>query len=159
MTVAGHDIAARPVLLRMRRVFDAPRALLWRAWSRPEILIRWMGPADWPAFSVTSDFRVGGAWRIGLKSPATGETLWQGGAYREIVEPERLVFTFKWDEGHEDGAPVDTLVTVVLTEAADGRTAMDFTQAGLKSARSRDAHQHGWASTLDRLEAWLAASD
>ncbi len=154
--VAGQEIAGRPAL-RMRRVFDAPRALLWRAWSRPEILVRWMGPADWPAFSVANDFRVGGTWRIGLKSPTTGEELWQGGVYREIVEPERLVFTFKWDEGHEDGAPVNTLVTVELNEIADGRTAMDFTQAGLKSDRSRDGHQHGWASTLDRLEAWLAA--
>jgi len=153
----SEDIDARP-MLRMRRTFDAPRELVWRAWSRPEILVLWMGPVEWPAFSVTSDFHVGGAWRIGLKSPETGEELWQGGVYREIVEPERLAFTFKWEgDNHEDGPPVDTLVTVQLSEAG-GRTEMEFAQEGLKNARSLAGHRYGWASTVDRLEAWLAAN-
>ena len=147
----------RPTLT-LRRTFDAPRALVWRAWSRPEALVLWMGPVEWPAFSVTSDFRVGGHWRIGLKSPETKEELWQGAVYREIVEPERLVFTFKWDDSHEDGPPVDTLVTVDLAETEDGQTVMDFTHQGLKSARSLTGHKHGWNSTIDRLEAWLAAN-
>lgn len=157
MTLA-EDLALRP-RLDMRRAFDAPRALVWSAWSRPEILVLWMGPVEWPAFSVTSDFRVGGAWRIGLRSPDTGEELWQGGVYREIVEPERLVFTFRWEgENHEDGPAVDTLVTVRLSETDDGRTVMDFTHEGLKNERSLAGHRHGWASTVDRLEAWLAAN-
>jgi len=150
------DLDARPTL-RMRRTFDAPRELVWRAWTRPEILVLWMGPVEWPAFSVTCDFRVGGAWRIGLKSPETGEELWQGGVYREIAPPERLSFTFKWEgDNHEDGPAVDTLVTVALTET-DGRTDMAFTHEGLKNERSLAGHQHGWTSTVDRLEAWLAA--
>ena len=157
MTLA-EDLDTRPTL-HMRRTFDAPRALVWRAWSRPEIMVLWMGPVEWPAFSVTSDFRVGGQWRIGLKSPETSEELWQGGVYREIVEPERLVFTFKWEgDNHEDGPAVDTLVTVQLSETAEGRTQMDFTQEGLKNARSLTGHAHGWTSTADRLEAWLAAN-
>ncbi|MBD3836358.1 SRPBCC domain-containing protein [Brevundimonas sp.] len=157
MTLA-EDLDSRPTL-RLRRTFDAPRALVWRAWSRPEILVLWMGPVEWPAFSVTSDFRIGGAWRIGLKSPDTGEALWQGGVYREIVEPERIVFTFKWEgENHEDGPAVDTLVTVQLSETDDGRTEMDFTHDGLKNACSLAGHTHGWTSTADRLEAWLAAN-
>ena len=156
MTLA-EDLDSRPTL-HMRRTFDAPRALVWRAWSRPEILVLWMGPVEWPAFSVTSDFRVGGQWRIGLKSPETSEELWQGGVYREIVQPERLVFTFKWEgDNHEDGPAADTLVTVHLTDTDDGRTDMAFTPEGLKNARSLAGHQHGWTSTVDRLEAWLAA--
>ena len=149
---------ARPALT-MRRTFDAPRALVWMAWSRPEAMVQWMGPVEWPAFSVTADFRVGGAWRIGLKSPKTGEELWQGGVYREIVPPSRLVFTFKWEgDNHEDGAPVDTLVTVELAEGADDRTLMEFTHAGLKDAASLAGHGYGWNSAADRLEAWLAAN-
>lgn len=151
------DLATRSTL-QMRRTFDAPRTLVWRAWSRPEILVLWMGPVEWPAVSVRADFRVGGAWRICLRSPETGQDLWQGGTYREIVEPEQLVFSFKWDESHEDGPPVDTLVTVVLSETDDGRTVMDFTHAGLKSEQSLTGHRHGWTSTADRLEAWLAAN-
>lgn len=150
--------ASRPTL-RMARTFDAPRALVWRAWSQPEAMVLWMGPVEWPAVRVVSDFRVGGAWRICLRSPQTGEELWQGGVYREIVAPERLVFTFRWEgENHEDGAPVDTLVTVVLTETQDGRTHMDFTHEGLKSEQSLMGHRHGWSSTADRLQAWLAAN-
>ena len=156
MTLAD-DLDTRPTL-QMRRTFDAPRTLVWRAWSRPEILVLWMGPVEWPAVSATADFRVGGAWRICLRSPETGQDLWQGGTYREIVEPERLVFSFRWDESHEDGPPVDTLVTVVLSETDDGRTVMDFTHAGLKSEQSLTGHRHGWTSTADRLEAWLAAN-
>ena len=67
----------------------------------------------------------------------------------------RLAFTFRWDESHEDGPPVETLVTVELSETGD-RTTMDFTHEGLKSEQSLTGHRHGWASTADRLEAWLA---
>ena len=150
------SIATRPTL-RMQRHFDAPRPLVWRAWTSPEIMVLWMGPVEGPMVSGSGDFRVGGEWRACLRSPDTGQDLWQGGVYREIVPDERLVFTFRWDESHEDGPPVDTLVTVVLTELDDGRTRMDFTHAGLKSEQSLTGHRYGWNSTLDRLEAWLAA--
>lgn len=152
------DPALRP-RLDMQRTFEAPRALVWRAWTQPEAMVLWMGPVEYPAFSVTLDFRVGGRWRIGLKSPETGDELWQGGVYEEIVEPERIAFTFKWEgDNHEDGPPVDTRVTVRLTETHDGRTQMDFTHEGLKNETSRDGHKYGWNSTVDRLESWLAAN-
>ncbi|GAA0869844.1 SRPBCC domain-containing protein [Brevundimonas basaltis] len=154
MTLA-EDVATRPTL-HIQRVFDAPRALVWRAWTSPEIMVLWMGPVEWPMVSGSGDFCVGGAWRACLRSPATGEALWQGGIYREIVPEERLVFTFKWDEAHEDGPPVDTLVTVRLSDAPGGGTVMDFTHEGLKSEQSLTGHRHGWTSTFDRLEAFLA---
>jgi len=155
MTLVEADAALRPTL-NMQRTLNAPRELVWMAWSRPEAMVLWLGPVEWPAVSVMSDFRVGGAWRACLKSPETGEDLWQGGVYREIEAPRRLSFTFKWDVGHEDGPPVDTLVTVLLTATDDDRTVMNFTHAGLKSEASLKGHRHGWSSTVDRLEAWLA---
>lgn len=148
-------IGSRPTL-RMQRVFDAPRALVWRAWTSPETMVLWLGPVEWPAVHVSQDLRIGGEWRACLRSPDTGQDLWQGGVYREIVAPERLVFTFKWDESHEDGPPVHTLVTVVFQETADGQTRMDFTHEGLKSEQSLTGHKHGWTSTMDRLAAFLA---
>ena len=157
MSTLVAEAPSRPTL-NMQRVFDAPRELVWRAWSNPEILVLWMGPVEWPAVSATSDFRVGGAWRICLRSPTTGENLWQGGVYTEIDAPRRLAFTFKWDDSHEDGPPVDTQVTVDLSETPDGQTIMDFTHEGLKSGQSLTGHRHGWTSTADRLEAWLAAN-
>lgn len=150
------SIATRPTL-QMQRHFDAPRPLVWRAWTTPEVMVLWLGPVEWPAVSATQDLRVGGEWRACLRSPETGQDLWQGGVYREIVPNERLVFTFKWDESHEDGPPVDTLVTVQLSDAADGGTLMDFTHEGLKSEQSLTGHKHGWTSTFERLEAFLAA--
>ena len=151
------DCVATLPALQVQRFFDAPRALVWRAWTNPEAMVLWLGPVEWPAVSAPQDLRVGGEWRACLRSPDTGQDLWQGGVYREIVPDERLVFTFKWDESHEDGPPVDTLVTVQLSDAAGGGTLMDFTHEGLKSEQSLTGHKHGWTSTFERLEAFLAA--
>ncbi len=147
-----------PHRLEMERILDAPRSLVWAVWTRPEMRIHWMGPVEWPMVSGTNHLRVGGEWRACLRSVETGEELWQGGHYREIEEPSRLVFTFRWDESHEEGPPADTLVTVELDEVAEGRTQMRFTHEGLKSERSLTGHTRGWTSTVDRLEAWLAAA-
>lgn len=144
-----------PHRLEMERILDAPRPLVWAAWTRPEMRIHWMGPVEWPMRTGTNDLRVGGLWRACLGSATTDEVLWQGGMYREVIAPERLVFTFRWDESHEDGPPADTLVTVVLHELSDGRTRMTFIHEGLKSDRSLEGHTHGWTSTFGRLSDWL----
>ena len=146
----------RPTL-RIQRVFDAPRALLWAAWTKPEMLVRWLGPVDWPAISATCDLRVGGRWSATLRS-GSGEQLRQHGIYLEIVPEERLVFTFKWEGDHEDGPPVDTQVTVALSDSADGGTQLDFTHAELKSPQSLAGHRQGWTSSFARLDAWLAGA-
>lgn len=142
-------------VLHMERVFDAPRDLVWRAWTRPEVVVLWLGPVEWPAVKVEQDLRVGGLWRAGLKSAEGDEVLWQGGMYREVDPPRRLVFTFRWDESHEDGPPADTLVTVQFDETNDGKTRMRFTHQGLKSERSLTGHEYGWTSTFGRFDAWL----
>lgn len=163
MSLIDTTLPALPTLLphqlEMERVFDAPRALVWAAWTRPEMRVHWMGPVEWPMLSGTNDLRVGGLWRACLGSATTDEVLWQGGMYREVLEPERLVFTFRWDESHEDGPPADTLVTVVLHELPDGRTRMTFIHEGLKSERSLEDHTQGWTSTFGRLDAWLVGRD
>ncbi|WP_156681037.1 SRPBCC family protein [Sphingomonas profundi] len=145
----------RPTL-HIRRLFDAPRALLWAAWTRPEMIVRWLGPVEWPAVSATSDLRVGGRWSATLESADGSRSLRQHGVYLEIVPEERLIFTFRWEGDHEDGAPVDTQVTVALDDAPGGRTRLDFTHAELKSAQSLAGHRHGWESSFGRLDAWLA---
>jgi uncharacterized protein YndB with AHSA1/START domain len=148
-------VIERPTL-RMQRVFNAPRALLWSAWTKPEMIVRWLGPVTWPAISHTSDFRVGGRWSATLESTTGEGTYQQFGVYMEIVPEERLVFSFKWADGHEDGTPVDTLVTVVLSDDASGGTQLDFTHAELKSPLSAERHHYGWTSTFDRLDQWIA---
>jgi len=153
----ARDSAAieRPTL-HIQRVFDVSRSLMWAAWTKPEMIVRWLGPVQWPAISHVSDFRVGGRWSATLQSIEGKGTYDQSGIYLEIVPQERLVFTFKWGEGHEDGIPVDTQVTVILSDIPGGGTLLDFTHAALKSGASAASHRHGWASTFDRLEHWLA---
>src|SRR5262245_9338520 len=89
--------------LLITRVFDAPRALVFEAWTDPEHVRHWFGPKHCPATQVTLDVRPGGRWRGCLRDVDTGNFLWLGGVYREVVPPERLVFTFAWEEEGERG--------------------------------------------------------
>ena len=138
--------------LSISRVFDAPRRLVFQAWTKPEHVVKWFGPRDYPADRMTMDFTTGGRWRARLISTEGKKDLWVGGVFHEIVAPERLAFTFKWEEEGERG--LDTLVTLTFTEQ-DGKTTMVFHQTPFKSDAERDGHHYGWSSTFDRLAEFL----
>jgi len=140
-------------VLIITRTFDAPRDLVWKAWSEPEHFTHWMGPRDYPIVHTEGEFRPGGKWRGRLRSIATGEELWQSGKYLEIKEPERLVFTFAWDRADGSRSP-ETEITVLFAEA-QGKTVMTFRQTGFDTVESRDGHGAGWNSTFDRLAEYL----
>lgn len=152
----GHEPDTAPPnrVLVMHRTFDAPRDLLFRAWTDPAQARRWAGPRGFTATHLEGDVRPGGAWRTCLRRDDTGEELWQGGVYREVVAPERLVFTFAWD-GADGRAGNATLVTVTFAER-QGKTDMTFRQAVFDTVSNRDGHQGGWTSAFDRLEEHLA---
>lgn len=136
--------------LVITRVINAPRDLVFDAWTNPKRAKQWWGPVNYPAVHVEMDVRPGGAWRICLQSTEGKPDLWQGGVFREIVRPERLVFTFAWEEEGERG--LETLVTVMLADEK-GKTHMTFSQVPFQSAEERDGHQWGWNSAFDRLDA------
>ena len=143
-------------VLVITRVFDAPRHLVFNAWADPAQSRQWMGPRGFTATDVTQDPRPGGAWRLCLRADDGSRALWQGGVFREITPPERLVFTFAWDD--ESGRPGhEMLVTVSFAEREDGTTLMTFRQEGFDTAENRDGHREGWGSTFDRLVDHLAA--
>ena len=154
---AGGD-APRP--LTITRDFQAPRERVWRAWTQPDAIIRWHGPAFYPAVEVKADVRVGGAWRACLRSDKVGDVLlWQSGRYLVVTPPERLEFTFAWETpDHEDGPGVQTHVIVRLEELADGGTRMHFSQTGFLSTKSAISHSAGWNGTFDRLAEFLLDS-
>jgi len=138
--------------LVITRVFDAPRALVWKAWTEWEHLLHWSCPKDFTMLFGEGDLRLGGVWRAGMCSPEGREYV-MFGEYREIAPPARLAFTHGWEEdeihdGHE------TLVTVQLEEQ-DGRTLMTFTQSNLATASSRDGHAEGWSGAFDNLDIYL----
>src|SRR6188472_4024681 len=90
-------------VLVITRVFDAPRELVFTAWTDKRHAMNWWGPKHHPATLVDMDVRPGGRWRHCLRSVETGQNLWHGGVFREVVPPERLVFTFAWEEAGERG--------------------------------------------------------
>jgi uncharacterized protein YndB with AHSA1/START domain len=148
--------AAAPQELKIIREFHASRDRVWRAWTQPGAVVRWLGPRHCPATDMSADVRVGGAWRACLKSAGSKGVLWQSGRYLVVTPPERLEFSFAWEgSNHEDGPGVPTHVIVYLEELANGGTRMHFSQTGLVSTQSANGHASGWKSTFERLAEFL----
>jgi uncharacterized protein YndB with AHSA1/START domain len=139
--------------LRITRSFDAPASVLFALWTDPEHLKRWMGPANFTCPEAEIDLRVGGAYRVMIKSAEHGEN-WFGGVYHEIEQDRRLVFTFAWDN---DGpsAGVETLVTITFEER-DGRTVQTFHQRPFPTVERRVSHVEGWSEAFDKQQAYAA---
>jgi uncharacterized protein YndB with AHSA1/START domain len=136
------------------RVLDAPRERVWSEWTEPERFADWYGgrEADIPISTVSMDVREGGRWRLTMfYGPERREIRWKG-EYREVVVPERLVFTIS-DQPGEDSWEV---VTVVLTDLGDGRTEMRLEQRGHLPAEVYKAAGDGWGRFFDRLAERLA---
>jgi uncharacterized protein YndB with AHSA1/START domain len=142
------------------RLFDAPRDLVWRAWTEPEFVMQWWGPKHYTSPSCTIDFRVGGKYLFCMRSPE-GKDFWSTGVYQEIKRPERLVCTDSFaDEkgtvvpatyyGMSPDFPAELLVTVTL-EVQAGRTRLTLRHAGLPSGEMRDLTRAGWNESLDKL--------
>ena len=148
--------AAEQRVLVITRIFDAPPRLVFKVWTEPKHLAHWWGPKGFTLPTCTMDFRPGGAYRFCMRSPE-GTRHCRRGTYREIVPPERLVFTFAWEDaagdlGHE------TLVTVTFADAGRGKTRLTLHQALFETESARDAHQGGWASCMERFAAYLAGA-
>jgi uncharacterized protein YndB with AHSA1/START domain len=136
--------------LLIRRVFDAPVALVWRLWENREHMFRWWGPEGFTCTSLDLDFRPGGAWRVSMVSDAYGKS-WSSGKFREIQKGKRIVFTFAWEEG--SGETNETVVTVTFEER-DGKTVQTSHQAPFTSVASRDGHVAGWNSLFNKEQAY-----
>jgi uncharacterized protein YndB with AHSA1/START domain len=122
----------------LRRDLDAPRRLVYEAWTKPELLALWWGPKGFTLPACEVDPRPGGAYRMVMRGP-DGRDYELQGVYREAVEPERLVFTATLD-GHE------VLTTVTFT----GNTEVAVHQVLVDTPSSRGALE-GWAQSLDKL--------
>ncbi|MBA2673913.1 SRPBCC domain-containing protein [Ramlibacter sp.] len=145
--------ATSPHELVIVRVFDAPAALVFAAWTEPHHLARWSGPEGFTTPHHEMDLRPGGRWRACLRAP-DGTDHWVQGVYQEIDPPRRLAMTHAWEDAQGQPGP-QTLVTVEFSEEAPGRTRMHFRQVGFDSQASRDGHDGGWTQSFDRLAAHL----
>ena len=127
------------------RVFDAPRELVFGMWTDPKHLAKWFGPKGFTATIIENDVRSGGTYHFHMRGPNYDDH-WRG-VYREVVAPERLVFT--WGGGSPP-PPASTVVTVTF-EDVNGKTRLTLRHATFPSEAMRDDHTRGWNSTLDRL--------
>ncbi len=147
------------------RVFDAPRHLVFKAWTEPERLVRWWGPSGFTTPSCTVDLRPGGVFHYCMRSPE-GRDVWGRGVYREIIAPERIVYTDSFADaegnpvppahyGMSPRHPAEMLVTVTFTEH-EGKTTVTLQHAVPESVPERSGMQQGWTEMLDRLAEELA---
>jgi uncharacterized protein YndB with AHSA1/START domain len=149
------SVAAPPPdrTLVISRLFNAPRSLVFKAWTEAERVALWWGPQGFTTRYCQMDIREGGAFRLCMRSPE-GTEHWKRGVYREIVAPERIVFTFAWEDaagtpGHE------TLVTVCF-EAVGDKTRLTLQQEVFETAERCEEHRIGWTSCLQRFAEYLA---
>ncbi|MEX0930018.1 MAG: SRPBCC domain-containing protein [Balneolales bacterium] len=147
--------------LIITRIFDAPRKLVFETYSDCKHLMNWWGPRTWPLSYCKMDFRVGGEWHFCMSGPNEGDESWGKGIYKEIVEPERIVYTdyFSDKDGNINEELPSTLSTVELTEQ-EGKTKMTVRALYPKPADLKTVLDMGMVGgmteTLDRLEEHLA---
>lgn len=150
--------------LKITRVFDAPRELVWKAWTDPAMAKHWMGPRGFKATEFATPAEPGGRWHLAMVGhiPGTGEpvTLRQGGVTKEMRPPELLVYTFAWEDrskvGLSESPFKENIVTVRFEERGD-KTVMHFTQAPFATESERDGHTGGWNSAFDRFAEFMLA--
>lgn len=137
--------------LTIRRVITARPERLFEAWTRPELLQQWWGPAGVRCTSAEVDLRPGGAYRIGNTLP-DGRVIWISGEFEVVESPHRL--SYSWRTGDEPASRV----TVSFGALGEGSTEVVIHHERIHSAPVRDEHEHGWVGCLDGLERWLSSS-
>jgi glutathione S-transferase len=133
----------------IRRVLGAPPERVYQAWTDPQLATQFLCPADVSVADVAFDVRVGGAYHIAMRV-SNGEIWTVRGVYREVRPNSRLSMTWKWDDD-DPSAEQETLLTIELAPH-DGGTELTLTHEQFKSEESRNNHEQGWNSMLDKME-------
>jgi uncharacterized protein YndB with AHSA1/START domain len=150
--------------LVITRVFDAPRERVWKAWTEPELAMKWWGPKTFTSPVCKIDFRVGGKYLFCMRDP-NGKDFWSTGVYKEIIIPEKIVATDSFAD--EKGNTVPALhygfgedfpkeMTVVITfEDIGGKTKMTLRHIGMPAGDMSKMAGQGWNESFDKLAAIL----
>ena len=151
--------------LRIERRFDAPRELVFDAWTRPEQLMRWYAPHGCTIQLVRLEARPGGRFHWCIHNPSFGDC-WCVGVYQEMVRPERIVYTLATADsagnqiepaqaGHDPRWPRESLVTVTFTDVR-GSTLLTLEQNVLESLAKHTGAHPSWLQMLERLDEIVA---
>jgi uncharacterized protein YndB with AHSA1/START domain len=160
MTTINATADARPEkTVKIVRIFDAPRALVWKAWTDPKQLAQWWGPKSFTNPVCELDLRIGGAIRIDMRGP-NGTVYPMAGTFREIIPPERLVFMAEARD-HDGNVLLESLTTVSFEEQA-GKTkltvhahAVGLAPIAPQMLAGMDA---GWTQSIERLQALVSGA-
>ena len=155
-------ITEKNIKLQLTRVFDAPRELVFKAWTDANQFQQWFGAAACEGSSLQSaqlDARTGGRYRLQVRKN-DGEFFTTVGVYREVKPPERLVFTWQFEKDGSGDAfgevePPEMLVTVEF-KARGTQTELTLTHEKFASVESRDRHEEGWNRCLNELGKFAA---
>lgn len=149
--------------LVITRVFDAPREIVWKAWTEPERFKLWWGPEGFTCPACRIDLRVGGKYLACMRSPE-GQEIWSTGVFREIVPERKIVYTDSFSDAEGNPVPASyygmpgdwppEMIVTVTFEAAAGMTTMTLRHDGLPSDTLGDC-EIGWSGSFDKLEGIL----
>ena len=146
---AQAQLATKPSLTLKRRLNAAPEKV-FAAWTDPEKILKWFGPEQIETLHAQADARVGGRFRIVMRSPDSEEHD-VSGIYREVVPNEKLVFTWAWRSTPER----ESLVTILIKPDGAG-SLLTLIHEQFFDEPARDRHREGWTGCLDKLERYLA---
>jgi uncharacterized protein YndB with AHSA1/START domain len=157
--------------LLITRELDAPRELVWKAFTEPERLAQWWGPKGFQWIGCTLDLRPGGVFHYGMKSPASDAVMWGNWVYSEVTPPSRLVFanSFADEAGNIIRAPFSGAFplqseSILTLDELNGKTILTMRSYPLNATEAEVASyeamhgsmQKGFAGTLDQLAEYLA---
>ncbi len=148
------------------RVFDAPRELVWKAWTDPDLAMQWWGPKGFTAPVYKMDFRVGGKFLICMRAP-DGQEFWNAGRYHEIVVHEKIVSSMYFSDpegnkvepaqyGIEHEAIEDALDVVTFEDLGGGRTRLTFVGNETMENALKSGQVEGWNQILEKFAAVVA---
>jgi uncharacterized protein YndB with AHSA1/START domain len=139
--------------LEIKRLLPAPPAGAFAAFTTPDRLAQWWGPRDFTIPSLDFDPKVGSSYRLEMQPP-DGDPFYLAGKFREVDPPDRLAFTFAWEDPDPDD--VENLVRLSFRDF-DGSTEVGLVQAPFKTDARLALHRDGWTDSFDKLERMLAA--
>jgi uncharacterized protein YndB with AHSA1/START domain len=148
------------------RVFDAPRALVWKAWTDPKYVMQWWGPKGFTAPSCEIDFRVGGKFLYCMRTP-DGHVGWNAGEYHEIVLHEKIVYSMYFSDskgnkvepeeyGIEHEAIDDAHDVVIFEDFGNGQTKLTLIGSEPMESAKNSGQLEGWIEILDKVAAVVA---
>lgn len=152
--------------MTVTRIFEAPRELVWKAWTDPKYVMQWWGPKDFTAPHCKIDFRVGGKFLCCMRTP-DGQELWNGGEYHQIIPFEKIVYSMYFSDpegnkvdssayGIEHEAIENAYDVVTFEDLGNGRTRLTLIGNETMESAKDSGQLEGWNQILDKIAAVVA---